>query len=84
LSLSNKLFHDSPPIKQPEIRSARESRVTAAMIQENCVINHLTVGARIKPIKRQGEMLLPIPGKKGKDPVEKPTERSSARQKGAS
>ena len=37
-----------------------------------------------KPIKGQGEMLFPIPGKKGKDPVEKPTERSGARQKKAS
>ena len=37
-----------------------------------------------KPNEGQGEMLLPIPGKKGKDAVAKPTERSGARQKKAS
>jgi DNA end-binding protein Ku len=37
-----------------------------------------------KRIEGQGEMLLPIPGKKGKDPAAKPTERSGARQKKAS
>ena len=31
----------------------------------------------------QGETLLPIPGKKGKDPAAKPTERSAARQEKA-
>ena len=36
-----------------------------------------------KPIKGQGEMLFPIPGKKGKDAVAKPTERSGAGQKKA-
>ena len=34
-----------------------------------------------KRIEGQGEMLLSIPGKKGKDAVAKPAERSSARQK---
>jgi hypothetical protein len=37
-----------------------------------------------KPNEGQGEMLPPIPGKKGKDAVAKPTERSRARQKKAS
>ena len=37
-----------------------------------------------KPNAGQSEMLLPIPGKKGKDAVAKPTERSGARQKKAS
>ena len=36
-----------------------------------------------KRIRRQGEMLLPIPGKKGKEAVAKPTERASSRQKKA-
>jgi len=36
---------------------------------------------RRKPIEGQGEMLLPIAGKKGKDAVAKPAERASARQK---
>jgi DNA end-binding protein Ku len=39
---------------------------------------------RRKPNEGQGEMPLPIPGKKGKDAVAKPTERSGARQKKAS
>ena len=34
-----------------------------------------------KRIEGQGEMLLSIPGKKGKEPVAKPAERPSARQK---
>ena len=34
-----------------------------------------------KRIEGQGEMLLPIPGKKGKDAVARPTERSGAPQK---
>jgi DNA end-binding protein Ku len=37
-----------------------------------------------KRIEGQGEMLLPIPGKKGKDPVARPTERSGSPQKKAS
>jgi DNA end-binding protein Ku len=37
-----------------------------------------------KRIEGQGEMLLPIPGNKGKDAVARPTERSGARQKRAS
>ena len=37
-----------------------------------------------KRIEGQGEMLLPIPGKKGKDAGAKPTERPGARQKKAS
>jgi DNA end-binding protein Ku len=37
-----------------------------------------------KHIEGQGEMLLPISGKKGKDALAKPTERSGARQKKAS
>jgi DNA end-binding protein Ku len=37
-----------------------------------------------KPIKGQGEMLFPISSKKGKNAVEKPSERSGARQKKAS
>ena len=36
-----------------------------------------------KRIEGQGEMLLPIPGKKGKDAVAKPAERARARQKNA-
>jgi len=36
-----------------------------------------------KRIEGQGEMLLPIPGKKGKEAVAKPAERTSARQKKA-
>jgi hypothetical protein len=36
-----------------------------------------------KRIEGQGEMLLPISGKKGKDAVVKPAERPSARQKKA-
>jgi DNA end-binding protein Ku len=34
-----------------------------------------------KRVEGQGEMLLSIPGKKGKDAVANPTERQSARQK---
>jgi len=37
-----------------------------------------------KRIEGQGEMLLPIPGKKGKEAVAKPAERSSTHQKKAS
>jgi DNA end-binding protein Ku len=37
-----------------------------------------------KRIEGQGEMLLPIPGKKGKNAVARPTERSGARQERAS
>ena len=37
-----------------------------------------------KRIEGQGEMLLPIPGKKGKEAAARPAERSSARQKSAS
>jgi DNA end-binding protein Ku len=33
--------------------------------------------------KRQGEMLLPIPGKQGEERIAKPAERPSARQKKA-
>ena len=36
-----------------------------------------------KRVRRQGEMLLPIPGKKGKEAVAKLAERASARQKKA-
>ena len=36
-----------------------------------------------KRIEGQGEMLLPIPGKKGKEAAAKPAERPSARQKKA-
>ena len=38
---------------------------------------------RRKRIEGQREMLLPIPGKKGKEAVAKPAERASARQKKA-
>ena len=34
-------------------------------------------------VERQGEMLLPIPGKRGKEAVARPAERPSARQKKA-
>jgi DNA end-binding protein Ku len=37
-----------------------------------------------KRVEGQGEMLLPIPGKKGKESAAKPAERPSARQKKAS
>ena len=36
-----------------------------------------------KRIEGQGEMLLPIPGKKGKQAIAKPAERPSARQENA-
>ena len=36
-----------------------------------------------KRIEGQGEMLLPIPGKKGKEGIAKPSDRTSARQKKA-
>jgi DNA end-binding protein Ku len=69
------------PAPQPQTVVNLMDALRRSMAQEKAASTPQKKGP--KRIEGQGEMLLPIAGKKGKEAVAKPAERTSARQKKA-